>query len=361
MPDFSSFSPLLNVALFAVAAIVVWLAGARLARYAAAISAVTGLGQAVIGIVLLAGVTSLPEIGVVLTSAARDNADLALNSIFGSIALQVALLAVVDFVIGRRALTAVVPEPGVMLQGSLNVILIAAAAAAMIVGDVPVLGIGLWAWGLMLAYLVSVWVLAGAEGRRPWLAARDGRVDRAIVEEPAGGGQGGRKGTHGGCAQGSLSSLVPRTAAAGITILIAGFILAQSGEALADQTGIGSSFIGFVLVAFATSLPELSTALSSARQGLFTMAISDILGTNLINVAMVFLIDLVAPGEPVMTRAGAFSVFGVLLAVVVTALFLAGLAERRDRSLLRMGYDSILVLAVYAGGLVFLYFLRQQP
>ena len=135
----------------------------------------------------------------------------------------------------------------------------------------------------------------------------------------------------------------------------------MSGETLADQTGIGSSFIGFVVVAFATSLPVLSTALSAARRGLFTMAISDILGSNLINVAMVFLIDLVAPGEPVMARAGAFAAFGALLAVIVTALFLTGLAERRDTSLLRMGYDSILVLVVYAGGLVFLYLLRQQP
>src|SRR5690606_38985959 len=150
MPDFASFGPLLNGALFIAASVVVWLAGARLTRHAAAISAATGLGQAVIGIVLLAGVTLLPGIGVVLTSATRDNVDLALNSIFGSIALQVALLAVVDFVIGRRALTAVVPNPGVMLQGSLNIILAATAAAAMIVGDVAVLGVGLWAWGLML-------------------------------------------------------------------------------------------------------------------------------------------------------------------------------------------------------------------
>jgi len=360
MPDFASFGPLLNGALFIAASVVVWLAGARLTRHAAAISAATGLGQAVIGIVLLAGVTLLPGIGVVLTSATRDNVDLALNSIFGSIALQVALLAVVDFVIGRRALTAVVPNPGVMLQGSLNIILAATAAAAMIVGDVAVLGVGLWAWGLMLAYLACVWVLARAEGRRPWLAARDGRVDRELTEEQPG-PEPGECGRGEVAPQDRLSSLIPRTAATGVTILAAGFILAVSGETLADQTGIGSSFIGFVVVAFATSLPVLSTALSAARRGLFTMAISDILGSNLINVAMVFLIDLVAPGEPVMARAGAFAAFGALLAVIVTALFLTGLAERRDTSLLRMGYDSILVLVVYAGGLVFLYLLRQQP
>jgi cation:H+ antiporter len=88
------------------------------------------------------------------------------------------------------------------------------------------------------------------------------------------------------------------------------------------------------------------------------MAISDILGTNIINVALIFLVDLLDPGDPVLNRVGDFAVFGALLAVILTALFLAGLAERRDRSIFRMGYDSIIVLLVYAGGVALLYTLR---
>lgn len=350
MLDFTQFGLPLNFALFAVAATIVWIAGKHLTRYADAISNATGMGQAMIGIILLAGVTSLPEIGVTATASIAGNAELAVNNLFGSIAMQVAMLAVVDFFIGRKALTAVVPEPAIILQGSLNIILLSTAAAAMVVGDVSVFGIGAWAWGALFAYLACVRVLSLAQGRQPWLAAEGGRVARGLIDaqEPMRHEDGQ-----------PLRTLLLKTGIVAAAILGAGFVVAKSGEAIAQQTGLGSSFVGFVLIALATSLPELSTALSAAKRGLFTMAISDILGTNLINVAMIFLVDLLDSGEPVLGRVSSFAVFGALLAVVLTGLFQAGLAERRDKAILRMGTDSILVLITYAGGVVLLYTLRS--
>lgn len=357
MLDLSGLGLAANLGLFAAAAAAVWMAGARLAGYADAIARKTGLGQAVVGMLLLAGVTSLPEIGVTATAALAGNAHLAVNNLFGSIALQVAILAVVDVAVGRHALTAVVPEPAVMLEGSLNVILITAAAVAMVVGDVPLWGVGLWSGGLLLAYLFSLRALAHAQGRHPWLVSRTGEeeVDRHLIHETR------RREEEDGDDSRSLRRLALRTAAVAAVILVAGVVLARAGDAIAQATGLGQSFVGFVLIALATSLPELSTALTAARRGLVTMAISDILGTNLLNVAMVFLVDLLDPGGPVLSRMGDFAVVGALLAVVLTGLFLAGLAERRDRSVLRMGYDSLLVIAAYAGGVALLYGLRSAP
>jgi cation:H+ antiporter len=348
MVDFAALPLPANLLVFAAAAAAVWFAGAKLTHYADAISNATGIGHATIGILLLAGVTSLPEIGVTATSAIAGNADLAVNNLFGSIALQVALLAIVDLFIGRNALTAVVPEPTVLLEGSLNVILIGFAAAAMVVGDVAFL----WAWGCLGLYVCAVAMLSNAGGKQPWLAARGGRVDRGLIEKSA---ANHKKQAVGGDA---LQRLFLKTAGVAAIILVAGYLLAQTGDAIAQQTGLGASFVGFVLVAFATSLPELSTALSAARRGLYTMAISDILGTNMINVAMILLVDLLDSGEPVLGRMGDFAIFGALLAVLLTSMFQAGLAERRDRSILRMGYDSILVLVTYAGGVVLLYMMR---
>ena len=116
---------------------------------------------------------------------------------------------------------------------------------------------------------------------------------------------------------------------------------------------------GFVLLAFATSLPEFSTSITAARAGLYTLAVSDILGTNLINIGLIFVIDLVgSPGEPVLSQAGTFDAFGALLGIAVTALFVIGMAERGDKTVFRMGLDSVAVLVCYAAGLVILFFLR---
>jgi cation:H+ antiporter len=351
--SFSDLGLPANLAIFVVAGIVVWIAGTRMSRYADAISRATGIGQALIGLVLLAGVTSLPEIGVSVTAAASGNSALAVNNLFGSVAMQVSVLAVIDFVVGRRALTSVLPDPGLLLLGSLNVLLLSLAAAGMVAGDVAFLEIGLWAWAGLAAYMICLRLLSQAEGRRPWLAADFGQKMLPGSDSDQG-PEGGKRDKAGKVPP----KLVMATAVAGLAILIAGYALSQTGDAIAEQTGLGSSFVGFVLVAVSTSLPEFSTALSAARLGRFTMAISDILGTNLINVALLFVVDAVATGEPVLNTVDRFSIFGTLLGIVVTTLFLVGLAERRDRTIFRLGVDSTAVLVTYIGGLAILYGLR---
>ncbi len=354
MVDLTALPLWTNLLLFAAAAAAVWMSGARLAAYADGISKRTGIGQAVVGVVLLAGVTSLPEIAVTATAALDGLADIAVNNLFGSIAVQVVMLAVVDFLIGRRALTAVVPEPVVLLQGSLNVILIGFAASAMVVGDFVFMGAGIWAWGCLLVYLASVAILANAEGKQPWLAARGGQVDHSIAAKKIG------RPNLGEGTDAELRVLYMKTGVAAAIIFVAGFMLAQTGEAIAQQAGLGGSFVGFVLLALATSLPELSSAVSAARRGLYTLAISDIFGTNMINVALILMVDLLDGGGAVLGEMGSFAIFGALLAILLTSLFQAGLAERNDRSIFRMGYDSVLVLAVYAGGVILLYMMRPD-
>jgi cation:H+ antiporter len=354
MIDFSGFSIWINLAIFAAAAVAVWLAGARITHYANAISDKTGIGQAAIGLLLLAGVTSLPEIGATVTSAATDASAMAVNNLFGSIAAQVVILAIVDLIIGRRALTSSIPDPMVILQGGLNVLLIAIVAAGMVVGDFPVLGIGAWAWICGAAYAFAVYILANSQGRKSWVAAQAGQIDDSLLDEQAAAEKKASQ-RHG---QHSLRGLVWRTAGLAVVILVAGYLLARTGDGLAGQTGLGGSTVGFILLAFATSLPELSTTVTAAREGLYTLAVSDILGTNLINVGLVFVVDLVAQGEPVLSQADTFTIFGALLGVAVTALFVIGMAEREDKTVLRMGLDSAAVFLCYTAGLAVMFFLR---
>jgi cation:H+ antiporter len=143
----------------------------------------------------------------------------------------------------------------------------------------------------------------------------------------------------------------------GLVILVSGYLLSRTGDALSQQTGLGGSFMGFVLLAFATSLPELSTSVTASRAGLYTLAISDILGTNLINVGLIFIIDLVGTGEPILNQTGVFS-FLEFSWVLRSPLFVIGMAERRDKTVLRMGLDSVAVVVCHFAGLIVLYFLR---
>ena len=160
--------------------------------------------------------------------------------------------------------------------------------------------------------------------------------------------------------QGGMAKLVAQLAGVALLILASGAVVALSGQAIAEKSGLGSSFFGYVFVAISTSLPEASTVFAAMRRGLYTMAISDILGTNILNVTLLFFVDLISAGDPIMRTAGPFSAVAAMLGVVVTGLFVMGLAERRDRALLRAGLDSALVLIVYIGGLALLYGLRPN-
>jgi cation:H+ antiporter len=115
------------------------------------------------------------------------------------------------------------------------------------------------------------------------------------------------------------------TSAAAAGVLVSGVVLAGTGEALAQQTKLGTSFVGMLLGGVATSLPEVTTTIAAVRLAQYEMAFADAFGTNL---------------------------FSTML------LFVADLAERRHKTVLGMGVDSIIVLITYAGGLIVLFVVR---
>ncbi|MBP0447547.1 sodium:calcium antiporter [Roseomonas sp. SSH11] len=336
-------------------AVVVWFAGSRLAGFVDEISDRTGLGEGLAGLFLLGGITSLPEIAVSVTASLGGEAALAVNNVLGSVAAQVAILAIADALIGREALTSVVVRPTVLLQAALNILLLTFVAMAVTTGDVALGPVGLWSCFLLLAYLGSMWLLSRYEGRDTWTPAPHAEGARGEDEGEKGSTDGEQKGSD---ERRPMSSLVLLTLLCAAAILVAGTLLSETGEAIAKKSGLGSAFFGATLLALATSLPEISTMVAAVRLRRYEMALGDIFGTNLFNAALLFLVDAVAPGEPVLGRVGPFAAFGSLLGLVLTAVFLAGVVERRDRTVLGMGWDSLASLVLYAAGVGVLYVLR---
>jgi len=348
----------INVAVFAAAGVVVWIAGTHVARHADAIQKATGIGEALVGMLLLGFITALPELGVTATASHAGNAKLAVNNLLGGMALNVAILATADAAIRREALTSAVATALPMTQGALLVLMLAIVGGATVVGDRAVLGIGLWSWLLLLVYVMSVVVVRRSRGHEGWVRngsepATSPRGEDARRERDTEGGDGGAPHQ-----RGALAPLLGKTAVGAAAILGAGYAIARTGETLAEQTGLGQSFFGAVFLALCTSLPEISIVFSSVRRGNYAMAVSDIFGANLFGLALLFVVDAIYQGEPALAAAGRFATFAALLGIAVTALFIAGLLERRHIMVLRMGVDSLVVIGVYVAGLTVLYTLK---
>lgn len=361
--DFTQRPLWLALAVFAVAAVVVWIAGTKVAQWADTFARVTGIGHATVGLLLLAGITSLPEVAVSLSSAFTDSPALAVNNLLGSIAMQITLLAVADAVFGRAALTVIAGSTVTLLQVAMNVLLLAAFAIAVSVGDRGFAGAGLWSWGLGILYGAAIWSIANSQDRQLWVARKtDMQKERERRHEQEKRARRERGEAPPPAApepeDPPLHRLAWKLGLGALAILVAGYLLSRTGDAIARQTGLGQSFVGAVLVAVSTSLPELSSVIAAARMRRLEMAISDIFGTNLFNIGLVLMVDLAWRGGPVLNEVGQFSLVAALLGSVLAAIYLIGLIERRDRTVARMGIDSVAAVFAYLGGLALLYQLR---
>ncbi|MDJ0512761.1 MAG: sodium:calcium antiporter [Methyloceanibacter sp.] len=331
-----------TLGVFIVAATGVWLAGTRLALYADAIAARKRIGQAFMGLIFVAAATSLPELVTTLVGAYAGEAQLVLGNMFGGITMQTAILAVVDLLIVTYALTSYPSGPTSALEATLLIVLLAMLLALHSVGEFGLpFGIGLGTLLLGLAYVGIVMMLRHYDGVQSWVPVE--RVDAALPRRPV-----EQNGADSGDGYGSTASLVVGFALMATAILLCGLALIASSAAIAEQTGLGSSFIGMTLLATATSLPEVSTTISAVRIGAYSMAISNVFGSNLLMVAMVLPADIVYGGAPILGAIDQGTAFAIISGILVTSVYLAGLIIRSRRTVLRMGVDSALVLLIYA-------------
>lgn len=337
-----------NALIFMAAASGVWLAGHALARDADQFAGRTGLGSAFVGLVLLATVTSLPEIATTITAAVSAKPALVLGNILGGVTVQTAILALADALVVRGALTRYPRKATHALEAVLLIMLLSLLLGIFIVGDREItLGFGFGALVLGVAYGFAVWLLRHYDAGNDWVPMD--LPDALQDTEPS------SPADHGTIPMGRLCW---RMAGFSLVILICGVVLVTSSEAIADQSGLGTTFIGATVLAAATSLPELSTTIASARLGAYTMAISNIFGSNLIMLALLLPADVLYRPGALLAVAGQAEMLTIVTGILVTAIYVTGLLVRRKPVILGMGVDSACVLAVYGGSVVMLYALR---
>ncbi len=345
----SSYPLWVNLTIFFIAAVFVWLAGTRLSRYLGRISEITGIEQAIVGMLMLGVLTSLPEIANVATSSHFGNPALAANNLLGSAAINLVLLAIADAIFGRDALTSIVAQPAILLQSTLCMLVLAVVAAAIVTGDVLIFGVGAWSTAVFLLSLGAFWMSTGYGRRSQWTLHNHKKPAASSSSSSSSKKENNKK---------ELSRLLLRIAIAAAVILVAGYSLSQTGDALAEQTGLGSGLVGFLLIGFATSLPELSSITTSIRMRRHEMAIGEVLGTNFVNVSLLLLADAVYTEGPVINELGRFETISALLGAILTGTLLVGLLERRNPVVLRIGYDTLAILLLFAGGVGLLFTLR---
>jgi cation:H+ antiporter len=335
-----------SLVFFALSAACVWVAGARLAYLADALADRFKLAKSLVGLLLLSLATSLPEVATTLTAAIQQSRDLVLNNLFGGIALQTAILAMADFW-ARGPITNYPRKANHALEATLLVLLLSVTLVITNLGETFVFaGVGVGSICIAVIYVGAIWLLRRYDDSSDWVPIDLPDPDPLAFPAPT------------GLAYAGNTSLIWQAIASCAAILIFGLFLVLFADRIADQSGLGTGFIGVTLLAAATSLPELSTSIAAVRIGAYTMAISNIFGSNLIMLVLIFPADILFRAGPILQNTSRMVSLTVGFGLTVTAIYLIGLIVRRKPRIGVFGLDSILVLLTFLASLAAYYYVR---
>lgn len=155
-------------------------------------------------------------------------------------------------------------------------------------------------------------------------------------------------------------------AACALAIGYAGARLTRLADAIGEKTGLSGSWIGLVLLATATSLPEMATGVSAVTvANAPNLAIGNALGSTIFNLALLVLVDFLHQPGSLYTRAGhghiLSAAFGIVLLGVVGASLLLERAQVLP-AIAHIGAYTPLLLALYLVAMRNVYeFERRQP
>jgi len=334
--SFPEGAPLILVAgVLVLSAIVILLAGFRLAGKADDLADATGLGEAAVGAVLLGAATSLPGIVTSMATAWQGYAELAISNAVGGIAVQTLFLAVADFTYRRTNLEHAAASLSGMGQASLLCAMLTVPLIAMAGPELTVFHIHPATPILVIGYIYGLRVIGKMRKDPMWAAQVDHETQTDEVESGEDAGRLGAAGARLWLVFGGLALITG----------VAGYAVSQSAIVLAERTGLAEAAIGALITAVITSLPELVTTITAVRRGALTLALGGIIGGNVFDTLFLAASDVAYRDGSIYHAMTDKTVMGLSATLLMTSVLILGLLRRESKGI---GFEGIAIIGVYA-------------
>lgn len=327
---------------FALLAMAIGGGGYYLSVFGDVIAQRTGLGGTWVGLALLATVTSLPELvtGVSAVTAAQAP-DIAVGDALGSCIFNLLLIVILDL-LHRSESVYTRASHGHILSAGFGIVLLGFVALNLLVSQVmlwPVIfHIGWYTPVIFTVYIAAVRAVFAYERRQ--LA-----VSTLPIASPE------RSMT--------LKAAVRGYLVAATVVVAAGSWMPFVGKTIAELMGWHQTLVGTLFVALATSLPELAVTISALRIGALDMAIADLLGSNLFDILILGIDDLVYLPGSLLRHVSALNTVTALSAMMMSGVAIVGLLYRdRSRLFRTVGWTSLVLVSVYLLNATVLYLAR---
>jgi len=241
--------------------------------YAVKVSDIAGLGKTTVGFSLLAFSTSLPELSVAFTSAFTGEARVSVGNVIGSNIVNISLIVgLAALIMGRRHPHKINVIPS-FAREELKSVYFGLFISSIIPLSLLFIVQASWIIGLILIVVFVVYTYKLSKIRIP-------SENRNNVPE-------GEKM--------KLKRYVLFTLAGIFGVIISASFLVESAVAIAEFAGVPRILIGATIIAFGTSLPELTLDLRSFLKGHPALAFGDIVGSSFVNTTLILGITLFVP------------------------------------------------------------------
>jgi len=312
---------------FVICILIIVFSGRQVAKHGDIIAEKSGLGGVWIGLILLACITSLPELFTGVSAILLvDAPDLTVGNLLGANVFNLFNLALLDIAHKNSSIIAIASQTH-RLTGRLSLMLIAVVAISIFISShfytMPMGWIGWYTPIIIFLYIFSVRKIFLFEKRQS-----PSQETKLYYEEESAG----------------KAYLYFFISAA--FIIGAGIWLATIGKEISQTYGWGQSFVGSLLLAFATTLPELTVSFTAMRMGATDMAVANLIGSNLFNLTIIPIDDLIYLKGPVLAAVSESHLITALAVMLMTLIFIAGLRFKPKR-LFRLSWWNCTLIALF--------------
>jgi cation:H+ antiporter len=133
-----------------------------------------------------------------------------------------------------------------------------------------------------------------------------------------------------------------------LAVILAGMKLARYGDAIGKRSGIGQGWIGLLFLATVTSIPELTVTITGAAIDVPDISVGNALGSNLFNLAIIAVIDIVLLGRgPFLRKVKSYHIISGGSVVLLTVLAIFGIAVFPEALIFGISPVSLAILMLY--------------
>ncbi len=234
----------------------------------------TNVGGALIGGVLLAGVTSLPEFIASLTATVSDKPGLAFGNIFGSNVFNVLILGVVNLIFIKKAFLSNINRNNRNANYLLMVIyliILLPMTFYLFLTDATPISLKFLHFGFITIFIIAIYIINIKYNPDDGIDNKEKNVDPSFNLK---------------------KSIGLFTLLSVALVVVAIYITIVTGE-IAEKGNLGQSFAGSLFLGVATSLPELTAVYTLVKLNNYDAAVANIVGSNLFNLVVLAVVDLI--------------------------------------------------------------------